>query len=144
MTALLGAGCGFLGGFVNNALNERLKSGVNSVEGDLVRLEQFEDDLIDALDSDPGAPERSTQLRKLNVARRRLGTNIRAKVVEGLAYAKCEAELGVLTEAIGKAEDGEMLDGDTEARINASVRALANILKRASKQSRAFSLLRGR
>lgn len=138
-TAIVGA----IGGLIGNAINERLKSDVGLVDIELSRLETFEDDLLDVLDSPPDEPDRRALLRRLNVARRRLGVNIKSKVLASDSFARCERELTRLTDFIEMAEDGKPLNDELEVEIHSATRRLAGALRSATRSARAFAFFRG-
>lgn len=139
--ALLSSCLGLVGGVAGACTIERLKAGVANLEVELQRLESLEDNLLDALYSDPNAPDRTTSLRQISQIRRRLGINLRRKIVASSPYAACSAELVMLDGFIGDAEDGRIPKSQSD--VEGSFARLRSHLMKASRTARAFALLRG-
>lgn len=144
LSAGVGAVFGLIGSVIGNVINERLKADAANLEADLVRLIQFEDELLDVLDAPATLAERPTILRHLNVARRRLGTNIRTNVVASEAYSRCEIDLIRLNDFIQDAEDAKPLTDALEAEIHEVVRHLGRELRRTTPAARTYWFFRGK
>lgn len=138
---LVSSGLGLLGGILGACAIERLKAGVATLEVELQRLESLEDNLLDVLYSDPNDPNRTALLRNISQMRRRLGLNLRRKIVESNSYTACAAELVLLDIFIGDAEDGRSPSSDSE--VERSFARLRHLLTTSSRTARAFAVLRG-
>ncbi|MBI1686805.1 hypothetical protein [Caulobacter hibisci] len=141
--ALFSAALGLIGGVLGAGVVERLKSSVASLDVELLRLENFEDDLFDVFAVAPDDKDRGSMLRQLSGRRRRLGLNIRRKVPDSVAYQACKAELVKFDGILAKAEDGVVMDDALEGLIEETAMRLRHQLRHSSRAARAFALLRG-
>lgn len=141
--ALFSACLGLAGGVIGAIAIERLKAGVASLEAEFVRLDTVEDELFEIFEMPNDVIERGPALRRLVSKRRRLGQNIRRKVIDGEAYKSCKVQLVLLDGLLAKAEDAIPLTDDIERDIEAAMARLRSQLRRSSKTARAFAFLRG-
>lgn len=141
--ALFSASLGLIGGVLGAIAIERLKAGVASLEAEFVRLDTIEDELFEIFEMPADMGDRSSALRRLVSKRRRLGQNIRRKVIDGEAYKSCKTQLVLLDGFLAKAEDAVPLTDDIERDIEAAIARLRSQLRRSSKTAKAFAFLRG-
>lgn len=141
--ALFSACLGVVGGVLGAGLIERLKAGVASLEVELVRIDTIEDEIFDVFETPEGEPDRANSLRRLAGKRRRLGQNIRRKVLDSTAYQGCRTKLVRLDDVLRKAEDATPLTDELEAEIETIMSGLRNQMRRSSRTARAFAFFRG-
>lgn len=141
--ALFSACLGLVGGVLGAITIERLKAGVASLEAEFVRLDTVEDEFFEVFEMPQDDLERGRALRRLVGKRRRLGKNIRRKIIDSEAYEACKAQLVLLDGILAKAEDAVPLSDDIEHDIETTMARLRSRLRRSSRTARAFAFLRG-
>jgi len=139
---LISAAVGFAAGMVGSTVNERLKSGVGSLEAELKRLDDLHDKITSLLLTPPA--ERISLLREATAMRRRLGINLRALVTDAPAFQSISQRLSRLDRVIGDAEDGAPSTPEREQELEEIARGVRQAVKSRSVLSGSWRLLRGR